>query len=129
MIEIKHKVNCCGCTACYSVCARNAITMQPDTEGFLYPVVSLDKCNNCGLCEKVCPILQRKASTGLSSNISSLFYAVRLKHKEILKKSSSGGAFTLLSKAVLERGGIVCGVEYSDTGIVQHGFAERPQRL
>ena len=32
----------------------SAITMKPDVMGFMYPVVDMDKCVNCGLCEKVC---------------------------------------------------------------------------
>ena len=29
--------DCCGCSACYNACAHNAISMQEDFEGFLYP--------------------------------------------------------------------------------------------
>ena len=54
MINIAEKKNCCGCTACESICAHNAITMQSDALGFLYPVVDAVKCVECGLCEKVC---------------------------------------------------------------------------
>ena len=54
MIQIKDKADCCGCTACASICPKDAITMEPDTLGFKYPKVDLDKCINCGLCEKVC---------------------------------------------------------------------------
>ncbi len=39
MIQITDKADYCGCTACASVCSHNAITMQPDVMGFLYPVV------------------------------------------------------------------------------------------
>lgn len=31
--------------------------MQPDKEGFLYPVIDVDKCKECSLCEKACPVL------------------------------------------------------------------------
>lgn len=60
MIQITNKTDCCGCTACASVCAHHAISMKPDNEGFLYPIINIDLCIECGLCEKVCPILQRK---------------------------------------------------------------------
>ena len=49
MIQITDKSQCCGCTACASICAHDAITMQPDALGFLYPVVDKDKCVDCGL--------------------------------------------------------------------------------
>ena len=43
--------NCCGCTACMSVCPKAAIEMKEDFEGFLYPELDESKCINCGLCE------------------------------------------------------------------------------
>lgn len=61
MIEIINKTDCCGCTACANICPRDAITMEPDFEGFLYPKVLADKCVECGLCEKACPIGKAKA--------------------------------------------------------------------
>ena len=45
---------CCGCSACYSVCPVNAISMKPDEEGFLYPVVNISKCIRCYKCIGVC---------------------------------------------------------------------------
>lgn len=50
------KEECCGCTACYAICPKNAIYMQPDEEGFLYPVIDEKLCVNCMSCLKVCPI-------------------------------------------------------------------------
>ena len=40
MVNIEDKYNCCGCTACASICAHDAITMTPDSLGFLYPKVN-----------------------------------------------------------------------------------------
>ena len=50
MIQIKNKVDCCGCTACANICPKQAITMKPDPEGFLYPVVNEENCINCVFC-------------------------------------------------------------------------------
>lgn len=52
----ERKELCCGCTACYAICPKSAITMEPDEEGFLYPVVNEEKCVRCYQCLKVCPI-------------------------------------------------------------------------
>ena len=61
MITIQNKAECCGCTACFNICPKNAISMQPDEEGFLYPVVDQEKCVDCGLCEKICPVSSKKS--------------------------------------------------------------------
>ena len=37
---------CTGCGACVSICPKQAITMQPDAEGFLYPKVDGDGVND-----------------------------------------------------------------------------------
>lgn len=60
MIEITDKSSCCGCWACYNACPKHCITMVEDNEGFRYPKVNLDECIDCGVCEKVCPLLKPK---------------------------------------------------------------------
>ena len=35
----KRKEECCGCSACYSVCPKEAILMLADNEGFEYPKI------------------------------------------------------------------------------------------
>lgn len=55
----KKKEQCCGCTACYSVCPTNAISMKEDREGFLYAVIDQNKCVNCGACKAVCPFHEK----------------------------------------------------------------------
>lgn len=50
------KENCCGCTACYSICPKNAITMVEDECGFGYPKIDEDICIRCHLCICACPM-------------------------------------------------------------------------
>lgn len=50
----RDRSECCGCTACAAVCPRDAITMEPDEEGFLYPVVDITSCIRCRKCEEAC---------------------------------------------------------------------------
>lgn len=50
------KGDCCGCTACYAICSQKAIIMKEDEEGFEYPVLNDEKCLECGMCIKVCPM-------------------------------------------------------------------------
>lgn len=48
------KENCCGCTACFSICPKEAIKMEMDEEGFEYPIIDENKCIKCYKCLKVC---------------------------------------------------------------------------
>lgn len=123
MIEIIDKKKCCGCSSCSSVCTKNAISMTPDSEGFLYPMIDDKKCVDCGLCEKVCPILNRdnKKNTELNEQ---LFFACRIDDKEKLNSSSSGGVFSALASMIIEEKGVVVGATYNDEMEVVHDFAE-----
>lgn len=121
MICIQEKADCCGCSACQSVCNHNAIVMKEDLEGFKYPEINADLCVNCGLCEKVCPIQFRKA--GLSNREVMSVWAARSKDDVCLKKSSSGGIFGLLVRHVISLGGVVFGAAYDESMIVRHTYA------
>lgn len=52
----KRKEECCGCSACYAICSKNAISMKPDDEGFLYPEIDSEICVYCKRCISVCPL-------------------------------------------------------------------------
>jgi len=60
-ILFNRKEDCCGCTACYAICPKQAIKMVEDEEGFEYPLIDGNKCVGCGMCLKVCPIKEAKA--------------------------------------------------------------------
>lgn len=118
MIQIKDKADCCGCTACASICPKDAITMEPDTLGFKYPKVDLSKCIDCGLCEKVCAF---NDNYDKSLNLKEPeIYAVRHKNIHEIETSRSGAAFIAISDYILENGGIVYGVGYKDHFRVAH---------
>ena len=81
--------------------------MQPDEEGFLYPVVDQEKCVDCGLCEKICPVSSKKSHEEQTDA-----YIIRYNNQKIVEESTSGGAFTAISSYVFENGGIVYGTGY-----------------
>lgn len=64
-ILYERKSDCCGCTACYAICPKGAISMQEDDEGFLYPVINEEVCLNCNQCVKVCPIKEAKLNVNV----------------------------------------------------------------
>lgn len=118
MIQITNKADCCGCTACASVCAHHAISMEPDAMGFLYPRVDTDKCTECGLCEKVCAF---NPNYDRSLNLPEpQIYAARHKDMHEIETSRSGAAFIAISDYVLEQGGVVYGAGYTDHFRVVH---------
>lgn len=99
------KKACCGCTACYSVCPVGAISMEEDSEGFLYPKVDEEKCIKCHKCESVCAFkadIARKPTEKAAR-----VFAARVKDKKVLEKSSSGGIFVPMSDLFLKDGGAV----------------------
>ena len=57
----KEEQECCGCTACYAICPKEAISMVEDEEGFEYPQIDEKKCVRCYQCIKVCPIKAARA--------------------------------------------------------------------
>ena len=120
MITITKKQDCCGCTACSNVCSKNAIKMVADAEGFLYPKINADLCNNCGLCEKVCPIINKVNETVTKQH----GYVVQNKDSKVLKESTSGGAFTAIAEYVIKKGGIVFGAAFDNDFRVIHTSAE-----
>lgn len=49
MIDICPTTDCTGCSACFSICPRHAVTLIPDQEGFLHPQIDQDLCIDCDL--------------------------------------------------------------------------------
>lgn len=107
MIGIKNKTECCGCQACGDICNRKAISFKIDEEGIWYPVVDKDTCVECGLCEKVCPIINRV--TCATNALTPQCYVLQALDSYDRFQSASGAAYSLLARAVFEQGGIVAG--------------------
>lgn len=129
MIEIKEKIECCGCGACKSICPNKCIDMVSDSEGFLYPILNEKLCIKCGLCSNVCPILKTKEGIVKKDSTPKVYAAIN-RDEEIRKESSSGGIFSLLAEAVINEKGVVFGaVMTEDCRAVKHTVIEKQSDL
>ncbi|MBO6294020.1 MAG: Coenzyme F420 hydrogenase/dehydrogenase, beta subunit C-terminal domain [Selenomonas sp.] len=115
VMQVAEAGNCTGCSACASVCPKNAITIRENQNGFLQPEIDEEKCVNCGICLTKCisehPVYKnspRPACFAMMAN------------DETRKISSSGGMFSVAAEYVLEKGGYVCGAAYRDDFTVEH---------
>lgn len=126
MIRIIDKNRCCGCTACVNVCAHGCISMNEDSEGFLYPKVDEDHCVDCHLCDRVCPYENIRIE---SLEIDPECISAKAKDDEIRFKSSSGGLFSLLAQVVINQQGIVYGAAFDKNFHVIHRGVDSIQRL
>lgn len=116
------KNSCCGCMACANICPAGAISAVKDEDGFLYPRVDAGKCVECGLCEKACGFGGENHAYSAPAKAWSLIH----RDRDVLMNSTSGGAFTALSDAVLAKGGVVFGACMNETFDVRHIEAADP---
>lgn len=89
VIQLCDRKTCTGCSACYSICPKKAITMIADAEGFLVPQINEALCIECGLCQKCCPVL----NFSVKESFPLAIYAGYINNQKIRRHSSSGGAF------------------------------------
>jgi len=153
MLNITDKTKCCGCAACFNICPKSAISMEYDSEGFLYPKVDDDKCIKCGLCLKVCPIIKQQRDRGidvwkdgndeqhgfLTENFENdrrdgknkvlEVYGAKNKNIDEQLKSSSGGMFSIFANYVLGQNGIVFGASFDKKWKVVHKYIDKKEDL
>lgn len=115
MKEIISKKICTGCSACATVCSKNAIKLIENEEGFKIPVIDQNKCINCGICKKICPVLNTK-----KNNVLNKCYVGYNKNEREKEKSSSGAIFSLIANYILENDGIVIGVAFDKYNKLKH---------
>ena len=125
MPSLANNYQCTGCTACYSSCPRNCITMQQDKYGFMYPVIDSAVCINCKKCESVCPVIVGNQE---STNVP-LVYAAYLLDERIRMESSSGGIFSLIANEILSQGGAVFGAIYDKQYRIKHVCIQETSEL
>lgn len=120
MIDFDFNRYCTGCGACADVCPHSCITIQEDRDGFRMPSVDKVACIHCGLCERICPALNQKATPYNNRKC----YAVYHTDPQIRHMGSSGSAFYALAKSIIDKGGVVYGASMSGLR-VQHTKATK----
>lgn len=115
MKTICNKEICTGCTTCMNICPKGAISFEENKEGFKYPVIDQDKCINCGLCKKICPVL----NTNINDSINECYVAYT-KEGKYKDNSSSGGIFPLIAENILKDKGIVVGSAFDNNFKLKH---------
>lgn len=114
MIKLADKYHCTGCSACSNICPKQAIDMKPDIEGFLQPIINQEKCIECGLCVKHCPVINPISTKELKQEVYAM---ISNKDRNV---SSSGGAFSVFARIILSKGGSVYGATINKELHVHH---------
>ena len=116
--------HCTGCGACASGCPKDAISMERDKEGFLYPAVHEEACVRCGHCTAVCPALHPREPRPLPA-----VFAAWNRDESVRKDSTSGGVFSVLAEYILESGGVVFGAALDGRQHLRHVACFRKEDL
>ena len=105
MNNICDKAQCTGCGLCAARCPKHCITMRAIGKlGHVYPVIDQGSCIDCGLCRKGCPSLVE-----IECRYPQKAYAAWSKDGDDYKSSTSGGAASVLTRHILDKGGVVYG--------------------
>ena len=81
---------CTGCLVCVDTCKHQAIGIIKKN-GLTHVSICSDKCVNCNLCEKACPIVSPVKKNDVSQMHA---FGGWCKDDALRKKAASGGAFT-----------------------------------
>lgn len=115
MNEICKPEECTGCAACANICGHDAITIEPNIYGYLYPVINQKICVDCGLCSNVCP---NNTPPEFYEPISS--YVGCAKNPVEQLSSTSGGIASIISRVIIHGGGVVFGCTGTNSYEIRH---------
>lgn len=125
MITLAAPALCNGCSACSAVCPNGCIEFVRDSRGFLYPEILPEKCLECHVCEKTCPVLNPRSAKPSFCRV----LAVKNKNDEERMAGSSGGFFPALARRFVEEGGIVFGAAWMSGWLVHHQSASMQEDI
>lgn len=123
MINLPHE-QCTGCQGCLNICPKDAIAMQEDRFGYRYPAIDPERCINCGLCEKACPVI-----VPVSLSVPHSVLATKALDDAVNRDSASGGLITLAASRILQQGGVVYGCTQECYSKIGHIRIDKPEEL
>lgn len=110
MKNIGEVKDCFGCGVCATVCAKDAIKIELNQDGFYTPALDTNKCVNCGLCADACAFLHDDLAV---QNTPKSSYGAWSNNPMVRRRCSSGGIGYELGKYLLSNGYKVCAVRYN----------------
>lgn len=108
-MEICDKKICTGCCTCMNVCPQKAITIVCDSLGKTVPKIDENKCTQCQLCVKKCPM-----NNELNTKKPRCCYALWTNSKKDRETCASGGVATTFSRFVMREKGVVFGSGFDE---------------
>ena len=119
-----NKPFCTGCSACVASCAKGALSLSQDLDGFYKPVIDMTKCVDCGRCEKVCPL------NGLEiTNSSTPPLFVFNNNTQNASYSATAGAFQIIARHFIANGGKVAGAAWGKNWRCEHIMVDNEKDL
>lgn len=115
-IQLCDKYKCTQCMACVNVCPKLCISMVDTCDGFCIPHINEDICIECGACMRAC----HRISSIVEYQTPLKTLACWTMIDADRKKSSSGGAFSVLARKVLSENGVVFGATMDTNLQVKH---------
>lgn len=131
ILDKSAKRECTSCQLCATMCARDAIKIELNEDGFYRPIVDADKCTDCGLCTKVCYKFDENVKITTTEQLANTqLYSAWSNDDELVRNTTSGGIGDLLAHELLKQGYKVVGCVYNDEKVrAEHRIATAEEEL